>query len=124
MHLSTSPEKYSYIQCTHTHPISLPSTTQGSEWFEGKVNIEVSQASRKAIEAVERAGGRIITAHYNALGLRLLLKPWKFEDCLKPRRALPNKKLMAYYLNPENRYIVGDWTPLELHGMISNVRVR
>ena len=82
----------------------LSSTTQGSEWFEGKVDIEVSQASRAAITAVERAGGRIVTAHYNPLGLRLLLKPWKFEDRLKPRRALPNKKLMAYYLNPENRY--------------------
>ena len=48
-------------------------------------------------------GGSQLHAHYNPLGLRLLLKPWKFEDRLKPRRALPNKKLMAYYPNPENR---------------------
>ena len=85
---------------------SLPlSLLQGSEWFEAKVDLEVSQASQKAIAAIERFGGKIITAHYNQLGLRLLLKPWKFEDRLKPRRALPNKKLMAYYLNPGNRYV-------------------
>ena len=69
------------------------------------MDIEVSQASQTAIEAVEKVGGKIITSYYNPLGLRLLLKPWKFEDQLKPRRALPDKKLMAYYLNPENRYI-------------------
>lgn len=63
----------------------------------------MSQASQKAIEAVERQGGTIVTAHYNQLGLRVLLKPWKFQEGLVPRRALPNKKLMAYYLNPEKR---------------------
>lgn len=79
-------------------------TAQGADWFKAKVDIEVSRASEKAIDAVEQQGGRIITAHYNKLGLKLLLKPWKFEDRLQPRRALPNKKLMAYYLNPKNRY--------------------
>ena len=77
--------------------------SQGAEWFKAKVDIEVSKASRTAIKAVEREGGRIITAHYNRLGLRVLLKPEKFEDRPLPRRALPNKKLMAYYLNPKNR---------------------
>ena len=76
---------------------------QGADWFKAKVDIEVSKASQKAIDAIEQQGGRIITAHYNKLGLRLLLKPWKFEDRLQPRRALPDKKLMAYYLNPKNR---------------------
>lgn len=32
----------------------------------------------------------------------MLLKPEKF-DFSKPRRALPDKKTMAYYLNPANR---------------------
>lgn len=93
--------------CTHSTHKCLHATntrTQGADWFKAKVDIEVSRASEKAIEAVEQQGGRIITAHYNRLGLKLLLKPWKFEDRLQPRRALPNKKLMAYYLNPKNRY--------------------
>ena len=34
----------------------------------------------------------------------MLLKPEKFDSHLpKPRRALPDKKTMAYYLNPANR---------------------
>ena len=82
---------------THTH------TPQGADWFKAKVDIEVSKASQKAINAIEREGGRIITSHYNKLGLRLLLNPWKFDDRPHPRRALPNKKLMAYYLDPKNR---------------------
>ena len=71
--------------------------------FKAKVNIEVSKASKTAIEVIERNGGTITTAYYNKLGLRVLLKPEKFEDREKPRRALPDKKLMKYYLNPENR---------------------
>lgn len=67
------------------------------------MTIEVSQASQKAIEAVERQGGTIVTAHYNELGLRVLLRPWKYQEGLVPRRALPNKKLMPYYMNPKNR---------------------
>lgn len=68
------------------------------------MNLEVSQASKSAIEAVERQGGSVVTAHYNRLGLRVLLKPWKFQEGLIPRRALPSKKLMPYYLDPKNRW--------------------
>ena len=100
-----------FLLSLHVSPITLPLSlsllsTKGSEWFQSKVNIEVSQASRKAIKKIETIGGKITTAHYNSLGLRVLLKPWKFEDRLEPRRALPNKKLMAYYLNPENRFVI------------------
>ena len=84
--------------------------TQGSDWFNAKVNIEVSRASKRAIEAVEKQGGSIVTAHYNKLGLRVLLKPWKFDENRIPRRALPNKKLMPYYLDPENRYSFNHYT--------------
>lgn len=77
---------------------------QGSDWFKAKVDIEVSKASEKAINAIEKAGGRLVTSHYNRLGLRVLLKPWKFDENRLPRRALPNKKLMPYYLDPNNRY--------------------
>lgn len=75
----------------------------GNDWFRSKVLIEVSKASSEAIKSVEKHGGSIVTAHYNRLGLQVLLKPWKFAGRPLPRRALPKKKLMAYYLNPENR---------------------
>ena len=79
--------------------------TQGAEWFKAKVDIEVTQASQKAIEAIEKAGGTFTAAYYNRLGLRVLLKPEKFEDRPLPRRALPNNKLMAYYLDPKNKCV-------------------
>lgn len=63
----------------------------------------MSRASAKAIDAVEREGGRVVSAYYNKLGLRVLLKPEKFQEGLVPRRALPNKKLMPYYMDPKNR---------------------
>ena len=63
----------------------------------------MSRASAKAIEAVEQQGGTVVTAHYNRLGLRVLLRPWKFIEGLVPRRALPDRKVMPYYLDPENR---------------------
>lgn len=78
---------------------------QGAHIFKGSINIEVSKASQSAIKAVEEAGGTITTAYYNKLSLRVLLHPDKYEDdpLNIPRRALPDKKLMKYYLNPKNR---------------------
>ena len=64
----------------------------------------MSKASQKAIDIVEANGGEISTSYYNKVGLRAHLKPEKYDDCVGlPHRALPKKKLMAYYLNPENR---------------------
>ena len=85
---------------------------QGTTWFQAKLDIEVSRASKTAIKAIERQGGKITCAHYNKLGLRLLLKPEKFEGRRIPRRARPPKKLMEYYTNVENRGYLAD--PVEL----------
>ena len=63
----------------------------------------MSRASQAAIAAVERQGGSVVTAYYNELGLRVLLRPEKYDDRLKPRRALPSKKDMPYYLSEKNR---------------------
>lgn len=60
-------------------------SSQGVDTFTAKVDIEVSQASKKAIEAVEKQGGCIVTAYYNRLGLKVLLKPERFEG--KQHRA-------------------------------------
>lgn len=72
----------------------------------------MSQASKTAIEAVEKQGGKITCAHYNKLGLRVLLKPEKFEGKPIPRRARPPNKLMEYYTNIANRGYLSD--PVEL----------
>lgn len=86
---------------------------QGTTWFQAKVDIEVSKASKTAIKAIERQGGKITCAYYNKLGLRLLLKPEKFEGKRIPRRARPNTKLMEYYTSVENRGYLVDPDELE-----------
>ena len=76
---------------------------QGAEWFNCKIDIEVSRASQTAIEAIERQGGKVVTAYYNKLSLQALLHPEKYNERLKPRKALPQKSEMPYYLNEKNR---------------------
>lgn len=70
------------------------------------VHLEVSRASKTAIEAIEAAGGTVTCAHYNRLALRALLKPEKFV--LLPKRARPPPKLMPFYLDWEQR---GEFSP-------------
>ncbi|EKX52737.1 hypothetical protein GUITHDRAFT_101888 [Guillardia theta CCMP2712] len=59
------------------------------------LQIEVSDASAQAKRIIEEAGGKVIIAYYNRLGLRAMLKPEKFERI--PRRAAPPPKLMWKY---------------------------
>eukprot|EP01136_Pigoraptor_vietnamica_P008005 Opistho-1_new@42813 len=74
----------------------------GAEFFRTPVDIVVSRASKAAIEAVERAGGKVTCKYYGLVGLRCLLKPEKFA--LPVRDAIPAKfKLRLYYSDPANR---------------------
>jgi large subunit ribosomal protein L15 len=74
---------------------------KGSENFQTPIKLEISRASKSAIDAIENKGGRVTTMYYNRLALRALLKPEKFD--LMPRRARPPPKIIPYYLNFENR---------------------
>ena len=74
---------------------------KGADKLTTPVTIEVSRASRAAIDAVEGAGGRITTVYYNRLALRALLKADRFD--ILPRRARPPPKVMDYYKSFENR---------------------
>ena len=65
---------------------------KGSEEFDVPLDIEVTRASKSAIEAIEKAGGTVTCVHHNRLGLRALLAPEKFEGRL-PKMAKPPPKL-------------------------------
>ena len=65
------------------------------------VRIEVTRASKSAIEAIEAAGGTVVCGWYNRLNLRALLKPHKFD--VIPRRARPPPRKIKYYQDYENR---------------------
>lgn len=73
----------------------------GAEHLSQPINIEVSAASASAIEAVEEAGGIVVSKYHNALALRAHLKPHKFD--VLPNEARPPPKLMDYYTNFEKR---------------------
>lgn len=47
--------------------------------IEKAINIQVSDVSSKAKELIEKAGGSVQVSYFNALGLRALLKPEKFD---------------------------------------------
>jgi len=79
---------------------------RGSHLFVAPIHIEVTWASKTAIEAIERAGGSVKRVYYNRLGLRALLKPYKFDHWheesqtwvrLLPKMAAPPPKLYSKY---------------------------
>lgn len=84
----------------------------GKEELSGApLDIQVSRASKAAIEAVEGAGGTVTSVHYNKLALRALLRPEKFvvqdedgqQQLRLPRRARPPPKFQPYYTSYKNR---------------------
>ena len=74
---------------------------KGAEHLTTPINIQVSRASAKAIEVIEKSGGSIETVHFNRLGLRAELNPEKFDQL--PKRARPSPKMMDYYTSYDKR---------------------
>ena len=72
---------------------------QGAEKFQTPVHLQVSETSKSAQQAVEKAGGSVTTVYYNQLGLRALLTPDFFTDKGRqlPRPARPLYKVAQRY---------------------------
>jgi len=70
---------------------------QGAEKWTRPLKIEVSAASKSAIDAVQKSGGYVKTVYFNRLGLRYLLKPEKFKERKAPKRARPPPKLQGRF---------------------------
>lgn len=73
----------------------------GADRFAAKIDIEASQVSLAAAQAIEAAGGSVKSVYYSPLALRSHLKPHKFE--LPVRSPLPPPKKMKYYTSAETR---------------------
>merc|ERR1712037_393127 len=82
-------------------PYGMKLLGKGKSRFCSAIKLEISRASKTAIDAIEKAGGEITTVHYNRLALRALLKPEKFD--ILPHRAKPPPKYMNYYRSWDNR---------------------
>lgn len=81
------------------------------------VTIEVTRASKSAIEAVERTGGTVVCGWYNRINLKVLLKPHKFHPLRIPRRARPPVKKMPFYTSYDNRGYLSPEMQLKLRDM-------
>lgn len=74
----------------------------GKEQVKQPLDLLVSRASESAIEAIEKAGGKVTTVHYNRLALRVLLRPHRYEE-KSIRQARPPPKWQPYYTNWNKR---------------------
>jgi large subunit ribosomal protein L15 len=83
--------------------VGIKILSEGHELLKSPIKIEVSQISKKALEAVESVGGKVDLLYYNAIGLRALLKPGKFERMpyLPPPPPKLNDKLEMKMKQPE-----------------------
>jgi len=98
---------------TVKHGVKL--LANGSERLRSSIQIEISRASKAAIDAIEAANGTITTIHYNRLALKVLLKPHRFD--IIPKRARPPPKLMSYYTSYENRGYLSPQVQLRMKGI-------
>eukprot|EP00055_Hartaetosiga_balthica_P011589 m.53150 g.53150 ORF g.53150 m.53150 type:complete len:196 (+) comp7655_c0_seq1:90-677(+) len=67
---------------------------RGQTSFEHKLSIEVSKASKSAVEAVEKNGGTVNEVYHNKRTLQAHLKPHKYEP---QKQARPHGKNLKYY---------------------------
>ncbi|DBA94062.1 hypothetical protein WJX77_009588 [Trebouxia sp. C0004] len=72
---------------------------RGATSFLTPVHLQVSETSKSAQQAVEKAGGSVTTVYYNQLGLRALLTPDFFPEKGRqlPRPAKPPAKIAERY---------------------------
>lgn len=83
---------------------------EGIDRFKAKVHLEVQYATERVISAVERNGGSVTTAYYDAFSVTALKDPLAFFRTGRPipRRLLPPKDLVAYYTDPCARGYLAD----------------
>ncbi|KAJ2726648.1 YmL10 [Coemansia sp. Benny D115] len=75
---------------------------RGAEFLTTPVTLEVTRASKQAIERIESIGGKVVCVYHNKLAMRALLHPEKFA--VLPKSAMPTaNKLKKFYQSAENR---------------------
>ncbi|KAF8532842.1 ribosomal protein L18e/L15P [Trichophaea hybrida] len=80
----------------------------GAATFKSPIDITVSRASASAIEAIEKAGGKVTTRFFNKIGIKSITHPHIFDE--PHRLAGPSSRFdIEYYRDPKHRgYLSGD----------------
>lgn len=79
----------------------------GADTFKSAIEIEVSRASTSAIEAIEKAGGKVTTRFFNKVGIKSITHPHLIEQ---PHRlaGASSRFDIEYYRDPAHRgYLSG-----------------
>jgi len=82
----------------------------GHTWFQGNINIEVSEATPQAIEAIERNGGSVTSIFHTMVSMRAHLKPEKYPH--PPPLERPTRRQIEFYSDPCNRGFLAN--PLDI----------
>jgi large subunit ribosomal protein L15 len=80
----------------------------GADKFKTPIEITVSRASATAIEAIEKAGGKVTTRFFNKVGIKSITHPHLVEQ---PHRlaGASSRFDIEYYRDPAHRgYLSGD----------------
>jgi len=88
----------------------------GANHFHTAVNLIVSRASKSAIKAIEKAGGKVVCRHYNELALRDLKKGDMKHKLASPMRE---KDILFYSNWRSNRGYIGMPAELRAHPAFS-----
>ncbi|CAB3408012.1 unnamed protein product [Caenorhabditis bovis] len=90
-------------------------TGEGADVFPYAVDIEVQYATQSAIAAIEKVGGRIRTAYFDAQALEAAVDPksWFEKGLVVPQRKAPPPSLIGYYADPKNRGYLCDEETIE-----------
>ncbi|XP_065581441.1 large ribosomal subunit protein uL15m-like isoform X3 [Artemia franciscana] len=85
-------------------------TDEGADCFDAKINLEVQYAPEHVIAAVEKNGGIITTAFYDAMSLQAAVDPEAFfnRGVPIPKRMLPPHDALVQYSDPKQRGYLAD----------------
>lgn len=83
----------------------------GLDVFRSEIDIEIPRASKKAIDAIERVGGKITSVYYDKNTIRAMIQgPEKYlkKHYNLPKRAIPPPDLYRYYMRKDVRGYLSD----------------
>ncbi|UYV76929.1 MRPL15 [Cordylochernes scorpioides] len=95
-------------------------TDEGLDTFKAKVHIEVQYAKEHVIAAIERNGGTITLAYYDATSVWAASDPAKYFAHGRPipRRELPPQNAIELYTSAESRGYLADPEKIAEHRMV------
>lgn len=95
----------------------------GAAHFNHSIKLQVQQASKRAIEAIERVGGTIEVRYYDRISMLAKVRPDRFA--FQPKFEIPkHKNDIAYYMDADRRGYLSGIAPLKPELLIPSLLAR